>query len=470
MPAPSFPPSSLTVLSYGCESAGFVGQNAAVHFSWTPVVGSGIWYTIESWFAPDNTWRLKHTSPIGADSAVVVGLTDNVNTSFRIRAVNADGASGPTEITGIATGGVPANLSNLSNPTGLTPVSGANGIDLTWTPTGKRNVALRLYFKRDTDTAFSDYTLPWWSRGHSFTNLLPGRTYHVKIAAAGGGLGELTPTPSPVLQVTTLAGDPPLQAASVLSFVKGRNAFSHARWLGEGTIIENGWSLDGAAPEGLSIAARLFITGNRIGDITGIPSVAGIFDTSVIVLIRQTTEGETETHTVPLRIFVEGEKEGGGLFLPWFHDNPERRELQFPVREGQQVTSGAVNLAEGWTWVRGDKFRLHIMRRDGAHILPEAVSDLRFIVRAQHQFNGPALLSYHASPPLTETINTRAVPYFDVKVSGEVLNQLFKKQNRAAGANEQAVSIPVVGELQMTVGTTVSTRRFNFTIAQDYSR
>lgn len=319
---------------------------------------------------------------------------------------------------------------------------------------------------------------PWLS--------LQGRTLSGTPTESGDVIVLLTASAKGEVETQALT----IHVASVIG-VGGQTdgPFSLEGWLGEllleslhyrGACTVHDWFLAGGPP-GVEIGSLDCPDSPYAGDkstvaITGSPTQYGIFEATVTAQLC--CQGIPYLVRVPLIFRI-----GGGLFFPWFHDDPFRRELQvlLRTREVRSRTFSEV-VGEGLWLKRDDDAKVHVIFRDGPFEgdrygrEPQSAgfTTLRFVVRPQGDYDAAPYLDLggqidaEGSGIVTEVIAGRAVFRFDFKVKGDAIKTAFESANRSAGREPAAVILLCDAELTwVRDGVTQSSRTFACSIAQD---
>lgn len=220
-------------------------------------------------------------------------------------------------------------------------------------------------------------------------------------------------------------------------------------------------------PDGMAYETSASGTYTDTLTLTGSPTLAGIFDVTVVATGPVSAAPVTITRSS--KLVVEGDGVLAYYHIDWRADPPDVRnavDLQYDVYR-RQFKSGTVDLAQGLDLTLGETLRLHaIISRSGTNsrgtdntpLLPAAAPDpLTLIIRPENQFDAPPFLVAAAAgtedmelPPVGE-FETRPVAYLDVSIGNRRLERLFRQLNKASGPDASSAALPGVLQLAFTL-------------------
>ncbi len=390
----------------------------------------------------------------------------------KVRAVNTDGASAKVSI-------------DSFYPTTLIPVTADDVAEAGSVAVGTitNTTAIVSWTTSDTDTRASvwvirlmrgssyevELTVPFWQLTRTLTGLLPGHAYQVQVFArylptgyAGSSDVQLESPPQPETAVEFTTTTDEFELTGPAEIESAQNGVVAGSYEAPAAGIIS-WALSGA-PAGVLIEAREDFA-MIAADITGTATEPGIYDAVVTGRYRAST-GDMIL-SLPVRFIVSG-----GAFLPWFHDEPARRELQIDVRT-RQVTSATFDLAseEGMVLVYRDLQRVHILFRDGTRVLDTVPTALRLIMRPPEQFPGePFIREVWAAD--VESIGGEDRAYFDLTPGSDELDGIFAELDAASGRQPGSAALAGLIEIEWTFAAAPArtSRPVPAQLAQDYEQ
>ncbi|MEA3212253.1 MAG: large repetitive protein [Chthoniobacter sp.] len=270
--------------------------------------------------------------------------------------------------------------------------------------------------------------------------------------------------------------DDPIEGAT------GRHLLEYVTYEGAGSVTD--WWLSNA-PEGLELwdmadggygPAPL---SNRRA-IRGAPTQAGLFRATISAQVVR--DGVFECYSIDFVMLVKG-----GLFLPWFHNDAYRLDLQVPLRgdvsrrgvrshyetaatpaSTSTTTTGDTTIvtkvdavsANLLTLKRGDKTTLGIIFRDGIDTTVAGISEVKMTLREKDAEDGEYVFELTGTPATLDGFG-----YFTttIEVESDALND--------AMGDDSIVSLQLLGEISFVhAGEARSSASFPVTIVEDIER
>lgn len=300
------------------------------------------------------------------------------------------------------------------------------------------------------------------------------------LALVAGELTGIAPAPghfTPTL-TATLGGSSAVQAfelavqsvisapAEIVGHV-GDPLIDAATYLGAATV--EAWHMS-HLPEGVTFSELPIGAGNAALSINGTPTEFGIFESVISAQVRTAADVRMVRRTVIFRI-------SGGLFLHWFHDHPQRRELQVLMRTGE-VRSASETATATLALKRGDGRRVHVIFRDGPFgpgrigrdVVTDDFSALALTIRPAGDFDSEPYITLE-NVATTEDIDGNTIAYFEIPATTEAIEVAFNSLNSSPLANPAAAALAATGELTWTrAGAKDSSELFTVAIHQDIDR
>jgi hypothetical protein len=160
----------------------------------------------------------------------------------------------------------------------------------------------------------------------------------------------------------------------------------------------------------------------------------------------------------------------GGLYFAWFHDLPERYDLQVFLQD-RTVASYRFQGDEGLWLKQGEHRILYVIFRDGTTAKPghaivaDDITTVRLILRPPNNLDAEPYLEI-GGDVVIETIDGNTVFKLEFDVESEAIEAAFSVLNEAPGAEPFAVSLAAVAEIEWTLDTLHRSRTFPAAIAQ----
>jgi len=264
---PSAKSNGVTVRGLPGAPTGVTGTrgDSQVTVTWTAPANNGgaaiTDYVVEYRRLRDTAWTVFSRPASTATSAVVTGLVNGTNYTFRVTARNVVGLGTPSaESAGVTVYGTP------SAPTGLVGVSGDRQVSLTWSaPSSNGGMAITNYiveYRRASETAWTTFVRPASTATSAVvTGLTNGANYFFRVTAV-----SVAGNSAPSAQSTALT---PLAVPTAPSGVTGtgRGGSVTLQWVAP---TDNG----GAAITDYVIQYRVNLTGTEWVTVSRAPSTA----------------------------------------------------------------------------------------------------------------------------------------------------------------------------------------------------
>ncbi len=285
--------------------------------------------------------------------------------------------------------------------------------------------------------------------------------------------GQFTPTFTAILgssaavQSFTLNVQSVIHAPAEIIGHVGDPLIDAATYLGGATV--EAWHMS-HLPEGVAFSELPIDGANAALSINGTPTEFGIFESVISAQVRTAADVRMVRRTVIFRI-------SGGLFLHWFHDDPQRRELQVLMRTGE-VRSASETATATLALKRGDARRVHVIFRDGPFgpgrigrdVVTDDFSALSLTIRPAGDFDGEPYVTLE-NVATTEGIDGKTIAYFEIPATTEAIEVAFDSLNSSPSANPAAAALAATGELTWTRGGAKdSSELFTVAIHQDVDR